>query len=189
MTSRRPRPANLYEGGILVGNTSAPVTVELYEDFICPACQRFETENAEQLAGWVDEGKVKVVYRPVSILDRQSTDEYSSRALNATAAVVNASPTAFVAFHEALFANQPAEGGPGLSDAKLVELAVAAGADKAVVEPAITERRFDGWGESVTEEFSKKGFTGTPTVVIAGEPLQDWSSASLEAAVEAAAAG
>ncbi len=188
-TAASAPPANLYEGGILVGNTSAPVTVEVYEDFLCPACKTFEDANATQLSGWVQDGTVKVIYRPVAILDRLSADEYSSRSLNAAAAVVNTSPSAFADFHTALFANQPAENGPGLTDAKLIELAVAAGADQAGIEPAITERRYQSWAESMTEEFSQKGFTGTPTVVVDGQQLEDRSAEALAAAVEAATKG
>lgn len=182
-------PANLYQGGILVGNTSAPVTVELYEDFLCPACKSFEDANATALDGWVADGTVKVIYRPVAILDRLSPDEYPTRALNAAAVVVDTDPAAFHDFHKALYADQPAENGPGLTDEKLIELAVAAGADRAAIEPAIKDVRFRSWTVSVTDEFSQKGFTGTPTVLVNGTQLKDFSAASFTAAVEAAAKG
>jgi protein-disulfide isomerase len=188
-TAAAAPPANLVEGGILVGNTGAKVTIELYEDFLCPACKSFEDTNTTQLNAWVKAGTVKLVHRPVSILDRLSADEYSTRSANAAAAVVNSSPSAFPAFHKALFANQPAEGGAGLPDAKLVELAVAAGADKAQIESAITERKYKTWVANSTEDFSKKGFTGTPTVVVAGKKLDDVSPAAVKTAVEAAAKG
>lgn len=180
-------PANLYEGGFLVGNTSAPVTLEVYEDYLCPNCKTFKDVNAAQFDAWVEDGTAKVIYRPVSILDRASTDEYSTRALNAVAAVSDTAPAAFEEFHAALFANQPAEGGAGLSDEQLIQLAVAAGADEETITPAITEQTFAPWAAAVTEEFSQKGFTGTPTLVVNGTQIQDWSPENVKKAVEDAA--
>ncbi len=181
-------PANLVEGGILSGNTTAKVTIELYEDFMCPACKEFEEANAAQIDGWVKAGTAKVIYRPVAILDRFSEGtEYSTRALNAIAAVMNTAPQAFPAFHKSLFASQPAENTTGLSDDQLIDLAVKAGADKATVEPAIRDLRFRTWTQTVNDAFSKAGFTGTPTIVVNGTKVENFSPANVKAAVEAAA--
>ena len=182
-------PANLVEGGILSGNTTAKVTIETYEDFMCPVCKTFEEGNAAQIDAWVKAGTAKVIYRPISILDRYSSGtEYSTRSLNAVAAVMNTSPAAFPAFHKALFDNQPAENSTGLTDDQLIDLAVKAGADKAAIEPAIREVRFRTWTQTVTDDFSKAGYTGTPTVVVNGTKVDGFSPAAVKAAVDAAAA-
>ena len=47
---------------------------------------------------------------------RRSTTNYSSRAANAAACVVNESPEKYADFVNVLFAKQPAEGGAGISD-------------------------------------------------------------------------
>ncbi|MBK6874446.1 MAG: thioredoxin domain-containing protein [Kineosporiaceae bacterium] len=182
-------PANLLNGGVLYGSSTAKVTIEMYEDFLCPACKNAETANAAQIDQWVKDGTVKVIYKPVAILDHLSADEYSTRALNAAAAVVNSKPDAFLAFHKALFDNQPAENGPGLPDAKLVELAVAAGADKAVVEPAITGQTYKGWTAKVTDDFSKAGFNSTPTIVVNGKKIESYAPEVLKTAVDAGLEG
>ncbi|MFZ0159972.1 MAG: thioredoxin domain-containing protein [Kineosporiaceae bacterium] len=181
-------PANLFDGGILSGSSSAKVTIEAYEDFLCPACRSFETANAAQIDAWVKAGTVKVVYRPVAILDDRTTPAgYSTRALNAAAAVLNSSPTSFVAFHRALFDAQPEEGGPGLTDDKLIELAVTAGATKSAIEPVIREQKYKLWTQTSTDAFSKAGFNATPTIVVNGKKIADSAPATLKAAVEAAA--
>ncbi|MBL8928762.1 MAG: thioredoxin domain-containing protein [Kineosporiaceae bacterium] len=180
-------PANLTNGGYLYGSSTAKVTLELYEDFLCPACKNAEAANGTQIEEWVKDGTVKVIYKPVAILDHASTDDYSTRSLNAAAAVINTKPEAFVAFHKALFDNQPAEGGPGLPDAKLVELAVAAGADKATIESAITGKTFENWTVKATEEFSKAGYNATPTFVVNGTKVASSDPAVVKAAVDAAA--
>lgn len=173
---------------VTVGQAGAPVTVIAYEDFQCPICNQFEQANSAQLDAWVKAGSVKIEYRPIAFLDRNSTDNYSTRALNAVAALVSSTPSAFAAYHQSLFANQPAEGGPGLTDAKLVDLAVAAGAPKAAMDPAVKNETYKAWTVRVTDAASKAGVTGTPTVKVNGKQLSDNGAASLKQAVDAALA-
>jgi protein-disulfide isomerase len=189
-TANAATPANLgQKNSIVVGQASAPVTVVAYEDFICPACLQFEQADAAQLEAWVKAGTVKVEYRPVAILDRASTTKYSTRALNAVAAVVNSTPSAFPAFHKALFAEQPEEKGPGLTDQKLIDLAVAAGAPKAAITTAVKDLTYEAWTIRVTEEASKDGLAGTPRVLVNGKEQkpEDLAPDKFKATVEAAA--
>jgi protein-disulfide isomerase len=189
-TAGAATPANLGpSSSIVVGQASAPVTLVAYEDFQCPACNEFEQLNSAQIDAWVKAGTVKVEYRPVAILDRFSTDAYSTRALNAVGAVVNSAPSAFPAFHKALFAEQPAENGPGLTDQRLIELAVAAGAPEAAMKAAVNGKTYQGWTARVTEEASKDGLSGTPRILVNGEELREWTAANLKAAVDQARAG
>jgi protein-disulfide isomerase len=187
-TAAGSTPRNSASGSITVGQGGAPVALVVYEDFLCPACKQFEVENAAQLSQWISDGTVKVEFRPISFLDRASTDEYSTRALNAAGAVLDLAPNGFTSFHDALFAEQPAEGGPGLSDDRLVDLAVAAGAPRDQVRKLITDRAFEGWTKQVTEAASKAGINGTPTVLVNGTKVENWSAANLKQAVEQAAA-
>lgn len=182
-------PATGGNGSVTVGRADAPVTVVLYEDFQCPACKSFEDANAAQLARWVTDGTVRVEYRPIAFLDRASTDDYSTRALNAAAAVLDLAPGGFREFHDALYAEQPAEGGPGLTDARLLELAVAAGAPRDGAKAAIDGLTYRAWTAKVTEDASKAGVNSTPTVLVDGTPPADHSPAALAAAVAAAAKG
>ena len=180
-------PANLRNGAFVVGKDTAPVTLTVYSDYLCPYCKVQHEANKAQTEAWVAEGKVRVEYRTVAFLDQASADEYSSRALNAAAAVLNTAPEAFPAFHDALFAEQPAEGGPGLSDDRLVELAVTAGAPKDPIRQAVSKRSYWGWTASVTEQASKDGVSGTPTVKVNGTMVQNpTDAAELKKAVEKA---
>lgn len=186
-TSGGATPANVASGNsIVVGDAGAPVTLVAYEDFQCPACRDFESTNRSQLQAWVEGGRLKIEYRPVAFLDRASSDEYSTRALNAAAAVVTSAPQAFPAFHTALFMQQPEEGGAGLSDQKLTELAVQAGAPRSAVERAVTDQTYRGWTARVTEAASKAGVNQTPTLIVNGKELPDYAPATVRGAVEAA---
>lgn len=185
-------PANTAAGtsnsAFEIGNPTAPVVVDVYEDFQCPVCKEFESQDGATLSSLVDEGKARVRYHPIAILDRASTDKYSTRAANAAAVVADAAGTAaFLKFHSALYAAQPAEGGAGLTDDQLVSMAAAAGAKGTAVDSGIRDLRFGDWTATVTAESSKAGVTSTPTVLVNGTVLQDRSAQSLEAAIAAAA--
>jgi protein-disulfide isomerase len=178
------------EAAFATGPADAPVTVDVYEDFLCPVCRRFEEQVGGTLDQLVREGTVQVRYRPIAILDRFSPDDYSTRALNAAAVVADAAGVeAFLAFHDELFAAQPPEGGPGLPDEELSDLAARAGAGGTGAAEGIPDLRFAGWAARVTDQASRQGVTGTPTVLVDGTPLADRSAAGLETAVHAAASG
>ena len=155
-----------------VGDSSAPVKVVIYEDFQCPVCGAFEHASASQVAQGIDDGKVRVEYRIVAFLDQASQNEYSSRAANAAASVLDvAGPDAFKKFHDTLYANQPAENTAGPDNDQLIEWAVQAGADRGQVTDAINSGEFDQWVVDATDQMSKDGVTGTPTIEIDGEKL------------------
>ncbi|MGL4174008.1 MAG: DsbA family protein [Actinomycetota bacterium] len=183
-----PTPANVTGtsgGTILVGRPDAPATVTVYEDFLCPACRQFEEQSGTVLAEAVAAGTVRVEYRPIAILDRYSTDKYATRALGAVGCVVNTTPNAFLKFHDALFTNQPAEGGAGLPADRLAQLAEQAGAGN--VRACVQEGTFEDWAARVTDQSSRDGVRGTPTVLINGQPLENPDPVSLETAITTAA--
>jgi protein-disulfide isomerase len=184
-------PANVVDGTVVaVGSVDAPVAVDLYEDFQCPNCKAFETEAGATLAELVAEGTVQARYHGMAFLDTSANDRYSTRALDAAAVVLDsAGPAAFQKFHDLLFANQPAEGGSGLTDAQLVQYAVQAGADPGTAAVDIRELTYGDWVQKCTDQASKDGVTGTPTVVVDGTSLTDLSAAALTTAVEAAQSG
>jgi protein-disulfide isomerase len=184
-------PAHTADAGnvVVVGSATAPVTVDLYEDLQCPNCKAFEDSSGKTLAQLVAAGTVQAHYHPMAFLDNATNNRYSTRALNAAAAVVDtAGATAFQKFHDLLYANQPPESGTGLSDAQLIAYAHQAGATGTTVETEIKDLTFGDWVKKVTDQASKDGVTGTPTVKVKGKVLSDLSPAGLTAAVNAAKA-
>ena len=170
--------------GVTVGRVTAPVTLDVWEDPQCPVCADFEEQVGPTVEKWVDAGTVKVRYHVISFLDRASTTDYSSRAANALYAAAAVSPAAFADYHRTLFAEQPAEGSAGLTDDRLAELAGSAGAGAA--EADIRAGTYANYVTRATEQSSKDGVTGTPTVKVNGEPVAQPTLAAVTAAVEAA---
>lgn len=182
-----PLPAASYPvavDGVVVraGQAGAPVTIDVYEDFLCPFCERLESNSGPELTTALNEGKVKVNYHGLDILaNRSDPPGYSTLAANAALCAVPAG--IWPAYHQRLFAEQPAEGGAGLTAAELTTIgtdlgagpefgacvqgnaqaaAISAASEAAVANPALqTDGRF-----------------GTPTVMVGGRKIDvsgsDW---------------
>jgi protein-disulfide isomerase len=163
-----------------------PVKVIAYIDFICPVCLRFENTYNEALTTLRNEGKITMEYRPLGFLDRQSSTNYSSRAANAAACVADKAPDKYAEYVNVLFANQPAEGGAGLSDDKLKSLASDIGAD---ITSCVDDKTFRPYVKYSTELASRTGITGTPTVFVDGKKWEGTTdlNADIQAAIDAKA--
>jgi protein-disulfide isomerase len=168
--------------GVKIG--SGPVTVDIYLDYLCPACQQFEAATSATQRKYLDEKRITLVVHPVAILDRYSTNEYSSR--SATGAGCAAEQGKVFEYSEALYADQPAEGGPGHTDEKLADLAAGAGLDKNAFAACQRSQRYGDWVKFVTASMDQRGVTGTPTVFVNGKKLTSLSDAALRSAVDAA---
>ena len=162
-------PSNAAEGGgILVGDTAAPVAVTVYADFMCPYCGQFEQVNGADLAAAVDAGSVKLEMHPMSFLDQQSGGtKFSTRAANAYATVANHDAAIALDFMKILYDNQPEEGSTGLTDTQLADFAKQAGAP-ADVAASFTKQTFVPWVQQVTENAFASGIESTPTVKVNG---------------------
>jgi protein-disulfide isomerase/uncharacterized membrane protein YphA (DoxX/SURF4 family) len=180
-----PVPAGVsLADGVTVGRSTAPVTLDLYEDPQCPVCAQFEAQVGPTIAGWVSAGKVKVHYHVISFLDSESSTKYSSRAANALYAAAAVSPDAFAKYHQILYQQQPAEGSAGLTEDELVQLAQQSGAGSAADQ--IRAGTYADYVARATDQSSKDGVTGTPTVLVNGKALDQPTLAAVTAAVDAA---
>src|SRR5699024_8818482 len=97
--------------------------LDLYVDFMCPACGQFEQVNGEDIAKAVSSGEVTAVYHPLGFLNRMSQGtNYSTRSATAFATVATEAPDKAMDFLTELFAKQPEEGSKGLTDEKIAEI-------------------------------------------------------------------
>jgi protein-disulfide isomerase len=182
--SRVPAGATPEGDGVLVGG--GPVLVDAYIDFLCPYCKQFELSSANALADLVTEGLARIAYHPMNFLDQASTTNYSTRA--AAASGCAADRARFVKYAHALFVYQPAEGGPGLSDAELADLARVAEIDDATFSACLTAGTYRDWPPYVTARAEAAGVDSTPTVLVAGSPVRPDPEAISAAVARAARA-
>jgi protein-disulfide isomerase len=161
-----PASATADGDGIVLG--SGPITVDAYIDFLCPYCRAFELKTGETLAQLVAAGRISLAYHPMNFLDAASTTNYSTRATAASGCASDGGR--FPEYAHALFTSQPPEGGPGLTDAQLAELAGAVGLPGAFADCLHSGRYLD-WPSYVTALAIARGVQSTPTVLVNGVPV------------------
>jgi len=165
------------QGAVVVAGKQAANTVDVYEDFLCPICGRFESNSGGDLTKAINDGKIQVRYHPVAILNRATSPTgYSLRA--ASAAICAADAGFFPAYHNQLFADQPAEGSAGLTDQQLIDEATKAGAtppasfNQCVItgkyKLAVTNETSRAAKDASLRSPGSTGF-GTPTVMVNGK--------------------
>ncbi|MCW5952989.1 MAG: thioredoxin domain-containing protein [Propionibacteriaceae bacterium] len=178
---------------VLAGQPDAPVKVAIYQDFMCPYCGMFERANRDDLEALVDNGTAQIEFHVVNWQDRQSQGtNYSSRSGNAFVAVAKAQPDKVMAFNAALFDQQPDEGTPGLSDAEIASLARGVGVSNDVIA-TFARMANQSFIDNASSVAANSGITGTPTILIDGNPIDKslniLEAGPLKAAIEQAAAG
>lgn len=170
-----------------------PVNVILYEDFLCPGCGALEQTAGSFLSAAVAKGEISIEYRPYAFLTNSSTNEYSQRAWNAATCVTDTGGVkAFKAYHDILFANQPAEGGAGPENDKLIGWAKEAGVTG--IDACVNKQTFTPWVEAALEQGKKDGVSGTPTMRINGKNVEGAGNtipqiADIQKAIDAAKKG
>lgn len=175
-------PGNTSNGAIVLGQASAPVHVEVFEDFQCPACRSFEQGAAPVLRELAGSGRARISYYVLSFIGVESV-----RAANAAACAADVSPQRFVDLHDYLYAHQPAERSGGYPTAQLVAAGRSVGLGEGYAD-CVRDGRYRDWVDTVNREHGRR-IQATPTVFVDGRelPREDYNPQRLHAAVAAAA--
>ncbi|MFI6098229.1 DsbA family protein [Lentzea sp. NPDC051213] len=162
---------------VLVGKDTATVTVDVYEDFLCPICGTFEKTYGTTIKQAVDDGKVKIRYSILPMLNSKSDPEgYSTDSANA--ALCAADDGKFNAFHAALFNVQPEEGEAGYTKAQLTRLGKDVGVTSATFETCVQNNTYKTQldelmsktsNDPVLRDAETGRFRGTPSVASGGK--------------------
>lgn len=159
-------PTDLPSNGRTLGNPNAPVTLGVWMDFRCPACQVFATQTMPKLIEkYVKPGKLKISYQDFVVLDSQIAGSTESRDA-AAAGRCAADQGKFWAYQDWLIANQsPIEAPGAFTLARLAELANRAGLDMTTFEPCLTSGRHNA---EVLEESGTATSSGVPAFFVNG---------------------
>lgn len=169
-------PAGVSVGGGFSYGTG-PVKIQVWEDFQCPVCKNLEQTQGASLVKLAQENKATVVYSPIAILDG-SSQGYSTRAASAAYC---APADKFKAFHDALYTNQPAEGGSGLPEKTVLDLAAKAGITGTAFTSCVADKTYGPLVQSqydaVNTAFvaANQPRWGTPGIFVNGKTVGDWS--------------
>lgn len=147
--------------GRSVGSATAPVTIEEWADYQCPACGMFARTTQEELFDtYVAAGRVRFTYRNFAFLGSESR-------WAAEAAQCAADEGRFWEFHDLLYASQAGENRGAFAKAKLKALggtlglgaSFAACVDSGRHERAVRDEAVEG---------QTLGVRATPTLVVNG---------------------
>lgn len=159
--------------GIPYGSNPDAVTVQVWEDFQCPACGAFEAAAGENIRTLAEDGEILLVSRVTTFLDRNLATDSSRRASAAYGCAVDAGKG--MEYKTTVFSNQPEQEGTGWTDEQLVGFAGAVGIegeDLTTFEQCFSDRVYLPWATNSTEEFYANGIGGTPTILINGEKVE-----------------
>ena len=159
-----PTPQSAWDGRA-IGAKDAPLTLEVFSDFQCPACDAFTTQTEPQLVkDYVLPGKLRIVYKDFSFIGQESLDA----AIGARCA---ADQGLFWPMHDYLFANQNGENKGGFNRPRLLALGAAAGVDAARFSACLDAKPGEADVKAETAEGQAKGVTSTPTLFINGRAV------------------
>lgn len=163
--SRVPAQSAADKSGVAA--STGAVRVDVYLDYLCPECRRTERALTGALDGLRSHGGVSVVYHPVAFLDDRSTPAgYSTQAASAAACAADAGR--FEQYSTVLFSKQPAEQGPGLSEAQLIAAGKDAGITQASFARCVEDAPYLPWVRYVSDIAASRKVALTPTVTVDG---------------------
>lgn len=155
------RFAGIAQRGITLGDPRAPVTMVEFADLQCPYCREYTEKVMPTLvAEYVRSGKVKMVFRSVSIIDQDSH-------LAAEMAAAAGLQGKLWEYTEIFYANQGEEHSGYVTDAFLEKIGRAVrGLD---VDRALADRKLPKIQSQLAEaqaEMQLNGITGTPGFLV-----------------------
>jgi protein-disulfide isomerase len=161
-------PANVIDADRL-GSPDAPVVVQLYADFQCPACRLFVTAQLHRLVDeFVVPGIVRIEAKDVAFLDRGDSTESVELAAGAACATEQ---NHYWQYHDLVFWNQGRENRGDHDAAFIGRVADAAGVDRAAWDACLARSEVRSQVNARTQAALAQGLTSTPTLVINGQSM------------------
>jgi len=161
-------PAALADGRTL-GVADAPVTIEIWSDFQCPACgdlaRRIEPPT---VSTFVVPGTVRLVYHDAAFQGARVGGNYDESVEPAAAARCAADQGLFWQMHNWLFANQSGENEGAYNAGRLRAIATGAGLDLATYDTCMATGDQQAAVGSETSAARAASINQTPTLIING---------------------
>lgn len=154
---------------VVVGHARAHAVIDVYADFLCPACGQFEKQWSKQIRDRVEAGDLRVRQHMVPMLD-EASDPPGYSMDSANAALCAADEGKFTAFHDSLYASQPEEGARGWDKAQLTRLGNDLGLHGTGFAACVAENRYEkDLQASFKQAVKDVPDFSTPAVVVDGK--------------------
>ena len=152
-------------GIVFNGDLKGVPVVDIWEDFQCPVCARFEQTNSAYIEKMIQEKKAKVVFHTLSFLGPESS-------LAANAAACSADESKFLGFHKAFYQTQPAENAGVITNDYLIALGQGVGITSDKFKNCVTNLNYKEWVNNVAASGGEKNINSTPTVFVNGKEIR-----------------
>lgn len=172
--------------GFQVSAPAGKPEVVIYEDFQCPACANFEQTYGPTIQQLAADDAIGLTYRIMTFLDQNLQTDHSLRAAGAFGCSITAGKGE--AYHNLIYANQPANEGDGWTDEQLKAFGTEAGItgeDKTTFDQCVTDGTYQGWAQLSNNAAFESGVTGTPTIEVNGQKVPDEALTSEQALKDA----
>ena len=169
LTPIRPSPPELVDAANsrALGPANAPITIEVWSDFQCPACGFFARSIEPDLVEeFVRPGTVRVVHRDFAFIDGGKADGESQQA--AAAARCAGDQGKFWQYHDYLFENQEGENKGAFRREVLDQIAAAVSLDMAAYRSCMDGDAPEQATNAETAQGRAAGLGSTPTLAING---------------------
>ena len=160
-----PPGASKEDGYGIVFNPDAKSTVNIWEDFQCPSCKRFEEANGAKIFSLIDSGKTKVVFHTLSFLGNESV-------IAGMGGGCAADQGRFLDYKNFMYTNQQEEFSGTWTKPYVISMASQIGLDETKFAACLNTDKYRKWLTNVSAAGNDADINGTPTVVINGKVME-----------------
>ena len=146
------------------GITLGVPQIDIWEDFQCPVCKKFEQLNGASLKQLVEDKKVTVIYHLLSFLGPESV-------LQGNAASCAADSDKYNDYHDLLYAAQGEENSGIWNNESLILAGKSVGITDKEFEKCVNTGKYNNYLNNISADAAKKKVTSTPTVFVDGKEL------------------
>ena len=164
-------PVELADGRS-IGKADAPVTLDVWSDFQCPACGELARTVEPLLVGrYVTPGTLRIVYHDAAFQGAKSSSSYDESVEAAAGARCAADQGRYWPFQDWTFANQAGENKGAFAAGRLKAIATAAGLDLAAWDSCLATGQQQAAVRSETKQAVASGVGSTPTMILNGQTI------------------
>ncbi len=177
---------------VALGDPTAPVTIDAFEDFQCPSCRRYTLEIEPLIIeNLIATGKVHYVFHNYPFLDGPGAGNGGESDQAANAAMCASEQDKFWEMNAIIFANWNGENQGAYSDRRLQAFAEKTGLEMDKFNACFDANKYKADIQADFDAGTDLGVTGTPSIFVNGTIVKPGFIPSYEdiaAAVEAASA-
>lgn len=163
-----------------MGNPQAVVTVQAWEDFLCPACGDWQRMIEPQLiADYVETGDVLLEFKQFPLQMHAPGAN-----MGAQASECAADQGAFWPYHDRLFVEAASRGQAGFQLERLIDYAGDLDLDEDAFRQCMTSQKYRTAVDESVNEAIRLGLNSTPSILINGQPAEPFNYDAIKAEID-----